>query len=404
MPSKRVKVEIAVSPRFDIFYALYALADSTSSAADEWKAQAARQLPKDFENLVQRIAPRPIFWPLLADTLRDSDGELDFEEMIAALARLSPAELRANILAGIFHDAAIVQSLAAGKRNLQQIAEGGEADDSSLLAHFGLRPYEARSPSARAISTLISDPAMFRDSLQAALPQFWETSFRSEWSALERDLRADARHMRELDAELPSEDLAHELRLPVTFDPQAREVRPRNGPAIPYAQIGRCYLLPSAFNTRRWWAKYKAKNGKVNLYFPVVRNRAAESATRETSRSLAASVEPRSIRAELVFRALGDTTRYAIASVLARSPTTSAELARNLGVSKPTITHHVQALRAAGLIDERPIGGSARLSLNRGTVAALSEAAVDQLFSGHGELALDTTRRRRTPQSQKKAR
>ena len=103
----------------------------------------------------------------------------------------------------------------------------------------------------------------------------------------------------------------------------------------------------------------------------------------------------RQIDAESVFRALGDTTRYAIASILARTPTTSAELARSLKVSKPTITHHVQAMRSAGLIRETPSGGSTKLSLSRDTVAALSGAAVEQLFSARGELTLGTTRRRK---------
>jgi DNA-binding transcriptional ArsR family regulator len=101
------------------------------------------------------------------------------------------------------------------------------------------------------------------------------------------------------------------------------------------------------------------------------------------------------INAESVFRALGDTTRYAIASILARAPTTSADLARSLKVSKPTITHHVQALRAAGLIAETPAGGSTKLTLSRETVASVSEAAIEQLFSSTGDLPLVTTRKRR---------
>jgi DNA-binding transcriptional ArsR family regulator len=101
------------------------------------------------------------------------------------------------------------------------------------------------------------------------------------------------------------------------------------------------------------------------------------------------------IDAESVFLALGDTTRYAIASLLARTPTTSAELARSLNVSKPTITHHVQALRSAGLISETPAGGSTKLSLNRAAVGAISEAAVNQLFSSTADLNLATTRKRR---------
>jgi DNA-binding transcriptional ArsR family regulator len=403
MPSKRVDITIAVTPRFDLFYALYALADPAPSAVDGWKARATGQLPAEFNRIARRIAPRPIFWPLLADTLQNHQGELSFDEMIAALGELSPSDLRANVLGGIFHDAAIVRSLTSGKKNLRQLAESEQTEGTSLLTHFGLRPYDARSQPARTISTLLTHPSTFRDELVGALRQFWERSFRSEWRALEGELRVESARMRELESQLSAEDLARELRLPVAFDGAAKEVKPNHGPRIPYEQIDRCFVLPSAFNTRRWWAKYETKDGRVNLYFPVFRHRpVSESAPRETSRRLTPSLEPGSIRAELVFRALGDTTRYAIASVLARAPTTSAELARNLGVSKPTITHHVQALRAAGLIEERSAGGSTKLALNRETVASLSEAAVDQLFSGTGDLPLDTTRKRRTPQNLKK--
>jgi DNA-binding transcriptional ArsR family regulator len=404
MPSKAVEITIAVTPRFDLFYALYALADPTPSAVDGWKTRAGRQLPQAFDTVARRIAPRPMFWPLLADTLQDRQGELSFQEMIVALGELSAAELRANILAGVFHDSAIARSLVSGKKTLRQVVDGAQTDGASLLTHFGLRPYDSRSQSVRTVATILSNPGAFREELLGVLEQFWQKTFRSEWMGLEKDLRADSARMRQLESELAPEDLAHELRLPVTFDGAAKEVKPNHGPGIPYDRIERCFVLPSAFNTRRWWAKYETQNGKVNLYFPVFRHRrAADIATSETSRALTPTIEPTSIRAELVFRALGDTTRYAIASVLARTPTTSAELARSLGVSKPTITHHVQALRAAGLIEETSAGGSTKLALRRETVASLSQVAVDQLFSNSGDLTLDTTRKRRTPQNLKKS-
>src|SRR5688500_20346269 len=113
----------------------------------------------------------------------------------------------------------------------------------------------------------------------------------------------------------------------------------------------------------------------------------------EAARAERASRSHPNINAEAVFRALGDTTRYAIASILARNPTSSAELSRILKVSKPTITHHVHALRAAGLISEEPGGGSSRLSLNRATVEALSNAAGRHRFRSTGGLLLSTTRR-----------
>jgi DNA-binding transcriptional ArsR family regulator len=210
-------------------------------------------------------------------------------------------------------------------------------------------------------------------------------------------MRAESFRLSDLEEEASLQDLAGELKLPVSFDAAARELRPKSGAAISYDRIDRCVIIPSAFNTRRWWAKYESKTGRVSLYFPVVGDATAANRLAADFRDKTTSTLTHSdINAESVFRALGDTTRYAIASILARNPTTSAELSRSLRVSKPTITHHVQALRAAGLIAETPGGGSTKLSLSRETIAAVSEAAVEQLFSSTGDLTLVTTRKRRT--------
>jgi DNA-binding transcriptional ArsR family regulator len=245
---------------------------------------------------------------------------------------------------------------------------------------------------------LLSQTETFRDELALVLERFWKTGFRRDWLALEPIMRAESFRLRDFADDGTLQDLAGELKLPVTFDAKAREIRPKSGASISYDSIDRCVIIPSAFNTRRWWAKYESKTGHVSLYFPIVRDAAAANRiaadTRDAGKSAPSS--HKEINAESVFRALGDTTRYAIASILARNPTTSAELSRSLSVSKPTITHHVQALRAAGLIAEKQAGGSTKLSLSRATVAAVSQAAVEQLFASSGDLSLATTRKRRT--------
>jgi DNA-binding transcriptional ArsR family regulator len=193
------------------------------------------------------------------------------------------------------------------------------------------------------------------------------------------------------------QELARELSLPIAIDEDAGELRPKAGLAIKTARVDRLYVIPSGFNTHRWWAKYETRPQRFSLYFPVARDAASPNRIvgDDWQNQESPGKSSHSLNAESVFRALGDTTRYAIASVLARTPTTSAELARSLRVSKPTITHHVQALRQAGLIEDDPAGGSTRLSLNRETVASLSNVAMEQLFSSTGELTLVTTRKRR---------
>ncbi len=398
MPTDRAfPITFAVTPRFDVFYALYALSHKTPSVLEDWKARAIARLPRDFERVAKRVAPVPLFWPLLADSLRQTPGEMTFDEIVSNLREMPVEDLKSNILSGVFHDAATARSLVAGKKSLRQVLANEKSESMTLLDHLGLRPYDPSSDAAKAMTMLLSNAESFRGELALVLDRFWKTGFRRDWSALEPEMRADSFRLRDLEEEAPLQELAGELKLPVSFDAEAREVRPKSGAPIPYDRIDRCIMIPSAFNTRRWWAKYESKTGRVSLYFPVVRDATAANRIAAETREAAPKTRARSdINAESVFRALGDTTRYAIASILARSPTTSAELSRSLRVSKPTITHHVQALRAAGLIAETPAGGSTKLSLSRETVAAVSDAAVAQLFSSTGDLSLVTTRKRRT--------
>ena len=355
------------------------------------------RLPRDFERVAKRVAPVPLFWPLLADSLQRTPGEMTFDEIVSNLRQMPLEDLKSNILSGIFHDIATVRELVGGKKSLRQIVANEKSASAELLGYFGLRPYDAGSDAAKAMTMLLLHPDTFRDELALVLERFWQTGFRRDWSALEPEMRADSFRMRDLEEQAPLEELARELKLPVSFDVKARELRPKSGASIAYDRIDRCFMIPSAFNMRRWWAKYETRTGRINLYFPILRDATAANRIAAGAVDIGASTvaSRSSINAESVFRALGDTTRYAIASILARSPTTSAELSRSLRVSKPTITHHVQALRAAGLIAETPAGGSTKLSLSRETVAAVSEAAVEQLFSSTGDLPLVTTRKRR---------
>jgi DNA-binding transcriptional ArsR family regulator len=389
-------IEFAVTPRFDVFYALYSLTSSAPSQIDSWKERALSRLPGDFDRAAEQVAPLPIFWPLLADAIQTVPGEVTFEEVLSSLREMPTEKLQQNILSGIFHDRDLVSSLVARKKSLRDAATDDKLEGAELLAHFGLRPYSQSSRAPRAIDNLLSNPKSFRDELVSVLQKFWNSVFRQDWSALEPALRAESFRMRDLREESSIGSLGHELHLPITFDDGAREIRPRTGSSIGYDRVDRCYLIPSAFNGRRWWAKYETGAQRVTLYLPITTDPEAPNRIFEEQRSSRdLRKKGHAINAESVFRALGDTTRYAIASILARAPTTSAELSRSLRVSKPTITHHVHALRSAGLITETPSGGSTKLTLSRETVAALSDVAVEQLFSSTGDLALDTTRKRR---------
>ncbi|HTD82305.1 MAG TPA: winged helix-turn-helix domain-containing protein [Gemmatimonadaceae bacterium] len=394
-----LRIEFAVTPRFDVFYALYTLTSSAHTPLETWKEKALRRLSRDFESVAKRVAPLPIFWPLLADAIQGVPGEVSFDELLSTIREMPDDDLKRNIFSGIFHDRKTVDALIDRKNALADFLTDETLPGAELLMHFGLKPYDHGSPAARAMSALLTRPQSYREELGLVLQRFWDSGFQQDWSALEAGLRAESFRMRDLQEERSAAALAHELNLPVAFDDGAREIRPRAGAAIAYDRIDRCYILPSAFNTRRLWTKYETAARRVTVYLPVAReleaaNEIGAAAVRGQPRVHGKTATE--INAESVFRALGDTTRYAIASILARTPTTSAELARSLKVSKPTITHHVHALRSAGLITGTPSRGSTKLSLSRDTVAALSGAAVEQLFTSTRDLTLGTTRKRRS--------
>jgi DNA-binding transcriptional ArsR family regulator len=398
MPTTKLpQIEVAVTPRFDVFYALYALSSVAPSTLDAWKAAARRRLPDDFGGMARRVAPLPIFWPLLADAVQSAPGEISFEQVLTTVGEVPAEELQRNVLSGIFHDRATVASLVSQKRNLKAVLGDEDLPGVALLEHFGLRPFDQSSPAVKAMTSLLAKPDAFRDDLILLLRRFWESGFQRDWAALEPRLRADARRIIDLRENPTLGGLGRELDLPLTFDDKTKQARPKNGSPIGYDHIDRCYVVPSAFNTRKWWTKYETSMGRMTLYLPIVLVAgSANAVVEERVQTPANAPPPGALNAESIFRALGDTTRYAIASILARTPTTSADLARSLNVSKPTITHHVQALRAAGLLSETPEGGSTRLSLREDTVAALSGAAIEQLFASKGDLALATTRKRRS--------
>lgn len=57
-----------------------------------------------------------------------------------------------------------------------------------------------------------------------------------------------------------------------------------------------------------------------------------------------------------LFAVLGDPTRRTIFERLGRGPGTPGELARELPVSRPAVSQHLAALKAAGLVSEKAEG------------------------------------------------
>src|ERR1700686_65333 len=119
-------IKIAVTPRFSVFYALDSLTSSVPTPLDPWKVKALGRVPRDFSLIAKRVAPLPIFWPLLADAIQSVPGEVTFEEAISAIREMPVRDLQTNVLAGIFHARNTVDSLVAREKSLSALLTDGQ--------------------------------------------------------------------------------------------------------------------------------------------------------------------------------------------------------------------------------------------------------------------------------------
>ena len=78
-----------------------------------------------------------------------------------------------------------------------------------------------------------------------------------------------------------------------------------------------------------------------------------------------------------LFKALGDPARVRIVNLVATSsdPVCACELYEPLGLSQPTVSHHLKRLTDAGLLEREQRGKWAYFSLKRGAVEKLAAVA-----------------------------
>ncbi|MFD1673747.1 metalloregulator ArsR/SmtB family transcription factor [Alicyclobacillus fodiniaquatilis] len=84
-------------------------------------------------------------------------------------------------------------------------------------------------------------------------------------------------------------------------------------------------------------------------------------------------------------KALADPTRIRILFLLKKGPLHGQALAGKLGVSAPTITHHIAKLRAAGVIDERRDKNTIFFSLNETLFKQNALAVYERFFKSSQE-------------------
>jgi len=345
---------------------------------DLWRSQALDRFP--LENWALRLPSG--LWPAVADIVEIAPT-VDFKDILLALRKLPAREQQERVLIGLFHYEHTVTALLDEGETIAEVVAGLGKSKREWLAYVGLYPFEEGSPTDFALTQLIRAPEKFRSKLIETLELFWQLVFSQTWETLAPSLTASAIEMKRLfDKCNFSEFIRHTL-LPIEVDEKKNVLRAlRGGYEIKLENLGRCTFVPSVFNDRRLWTTFESPKPQ-SPWFPYIDLDVMLSMGFATHGAPEAATD-----IALILRALGDTTRFALVSLLGRHPQTSVELASMLTVSKPTISHHIHILRSAGLIHETTHGGSVLISLRRGPFEQLSELAVTRIFESQVPLEL----------------
>lgn len=376
-----LSIDIAVTPRFEIFYALQAVTGGGAEHLQNWRREMQRRLTPRIRATLAKVAPSPLIWPLLADALRESHPAPGFTEMIADLRGMADVAFQRAVLNGVFKTPNAVENLLRGDTTLAKTVAVEAATRERLLSLLGLYPFARGNRVTSAFERIVKDPAQYRDEVVNVIGSFWAAGFAESWGILEPQMRERAKGLRMVAQRDGAQDFARSSGLPIVIDNAGvRGLRSNSG--VPISAVAEIHVIPSAFNTANLWAAYADAKGKTRFFIPLLDTTLAPD-TRMV------------INPSMVFGALGDVTRYAIASTIARKPMTSVDLARAFSVSKPTISHHVQLLRSAGLLEETHTETGTLLALNRRVLERASGAAAREMFSDEGPK--DSIKRTRKP-------
>ncbi|MFT5368307.1 MAG: ArsR family transcriptional regulator [Candidatus Latescibacterota bacterium] len=393
------KFKFLVGLRFELFYALQTLTHRNMPACDDgkrtsmhsgWKQKTLKKLPQAFHDNFKALGGSPHFWPAIADALEHCPIEASFDDIMIYLEALDPADFRESILVGTLHEQDIVTDLISGAKDLSHVSENAPENEQKWLEFLGLRPYQPDADIVQAMNCLIHTPEAFKATLMDTLRIVWDIELESVWLSAHPQLVASIEEKKRLFEsytlpEFLERALGNDKTVTMKIDEENQTLVCCKGQfRIPFNRLGNFSLMPSIFNSMRFWTFYEYGD-YTTIFLPYFEAAIVIEGDEIASDNVVpiASNGKRvpKMNPSLIFKALGDNTRYAIISHIAQKPCTAAELSKILKVSKPTISHHVQLLREAGLLLEEPAARSIQLSLKREVIEHLSQATIGNLFS-----------------------
>lgn len=392
----RDKARFVRSPLTELSYALNLVhaRDAVNGPLNAWVEQQAARLGTAFHDRLSAACDWPMIWISLVDTAPHASMDLDLPAALEALSDRPAAEFAHDIVSGLLHEPTRATAVLDGSLTLREAVNAAPRSKREWLVYVGLYPHREDGGAARMVRALRDRPDDFRGELLGLMQDYWASAFQATWMALEEPMERCMQRARERWASATPQGFADAYRLRVEIDDRKRQIGAiRGGARMAFEELGELWFMPSAFNTRHLWHA-RPHAGRRVAYFPYLDEALQRALVPEVPRPVR---EPE-LDPALVFKALGDSTRYAILLLLARSPRSMSELAKELGLSKPTISHHTYLLREAGLLTETSAGRATVLGVRRETLAALSAVTLEaldrqsseRLAAGHSGAATGT--------------
>ncbi len=309
---------------YDLFVSLAVLHDPASfGIRGAWAAGVRARLPAtERETLEQSQASIKIPFCWTYDLPEPKDGTA----VLWTLGQVPPAE-RLPLLALGPDISPEIQDLLKGVAARQAWDEGDQQAlrDAYQCAYGHGKEHEEPSPQKLArVLDLWARSEEFGERYLEALRAYQEVFFAEEERRIRPALQSAVSRAQELAGRLPLPDLLEELSQGLRFDasPKTTEL----------------VLVPSYWSTPLMYFGMLSPTREIRLF---------------GARPPDASLVPGETVPDALLRALkalSDPTRLRILHYLTEEPLTPAQLARRLRLRAPTVTHHLKALRLAGLV------------------------------------------------------
>lgn len=345
----RYVVEWDVRPVYDFVFSLSEDAGSTDDlpAADRtWLIDARASLPRDVRASIQRLFETEAATQIATFAIERPELRTP-AAFVTAIGAASPAEVLGSVFSEVGRD-----------RKLAELIAAVVAGDSTRLPEIEARLPEWQRQERMA---MLVDPAGTHAQIVGAM---------AAWLALFEPIADRVAAMLERDFALRSGDRA-------SLAPADLIERTTSGLRwLGEPGVRRLILAPSYFS--RPYNFLLAGSDWRFFGYPI-----ADEAL-DALDPLAAP--PGLVR---LHRALGDTTRLRILKLLVGRDFYLTELAQQLGLSKPTIKHHLVLLRSAGLVTVTESGAVMNYTLRRQRLADASSELKAFLVSDSDALAPD---------------